>query len=553
MKKILSVCFLLFIISCDEQNNQIIINSQSIVIINKKYNKNINFNIKNWLIRDIQEDTIPGISLLKAAKKLLKDKDGETIIVALIDMPVDINHEELSPHIWNNKIEVTGNNIDDDKNGYTDDINGWNFIGNSKEENIVFMNYEYTRIIKSYNDSANLDPEIFGQYKKAKIAYDLRKQYAIEVYQKIKEMDSLYYQSKSTINSLLPNTKITSVNLDSLIEKNSNNASLKKAVELFKSYQEKNIDDAYIDESILMAKNRLDILLNIKYNDRKEIGDDVNNIDDSNYGNNIVNHNLNLMTHGTKMAGIIVSNYDEAILEKTMSKIKIMPLCVSGYGDENDKDIALAIRYAVDNGAAIINISSGKYFSMHQNWIHDAIKYADNKNVLIVTSSGNDGLDLNSKGIYKYPNDFSFSTNSEISNNFIRVAGSNYKMDSTFVHPATNYGKTQVDIFAPGEEIYTTSSSKDLKYTYSSGTSASAAVVSKSAAILKSYYPNLKASDLKKILMTTGDEYNLNVRMYDSLDHKINIPFKELSKTGRVVNIYNALVLAESLAKNNSN
>lgn len=553
MKNIFAVSFLLFVIACGNRHNPIILNSQSIVIMDKNYNKNVNFDIENWLIRDIQEDTIPGISLLKAAKNLLNNKNGDTVIVALIDMPVDINHEELSPHIWKNKNEVIGNNLDDDKNGYTDDVNGWNFIGNSKGKNIVFMNYEYTRILKAYYDSANLNSDILQQYEKAKIAFELRKQYAIEIYQKAKEMDSLFYHSKSTIKSFLTETKISSDNLDSLIEKKPNNESLKKAVELFKSYQEKNIDDTYIDESILMAKNRLDILLNTEYNDRKEIGDDVNNIDDTNYGNNIVNHNLNLMTHGTKMAGIIVSNYNEAILEKTMSKIKIMPLCVSGYGDENDKDIALAIRYAVDNGAAIINISSGKYFSMHQNWIHDAIKYADNKNVLIVTSSGNDGLDLNSKGIYKYPNDFSFSTNSEISNNFIRVAGSNYKMDSTFVHPATNYGKTQVDIFAPGEEIYTTSSSKDLKYTYSSGTSASAAVVSKSAAILKSYYPNLKASDLKKILMTTGDEYYLNVRMYDSLDHKINIPFKELSKTGRVVNIYNALVLAELLSKNNPN
>jgi len=549
MKKInFLLCIVLFT-SCVKKNTPIVINSQSIVIIDNNKEKEITSNIENWLVQDIQIDTIPGISLLKATESFLKEKTGDTVIVALIDMPVNINHEGLKAHIWKNKNEIINNNIDDDKNGYIDDINGWNFIGNLKGENIVFMNYEYTRILKAHSKGKYSDSSILKQYNKAKIAHDSRTEYAIEAYENVKRMDSMFRQNKATINYLFPD-EITKEKVDSVKLQNLKNKSLLDAIELFQLYQEEEIDEAYINETLLMAKNRIDVLLNVDFNDREKIGDNVNDLDNKDYGNNIVNHNLDVMTHGTLMAGIIVSHHNNETLRQIIGKIKIMPLCISGYGDENDKDMALAIKYAVDNGADIINISSGKYFSMHENWVQDAVRYANKKNVLVVTSSGNNGLDLNAPGISNYPNDFSFSTNSEISNNFIKVGGSNYKMDSTFVHPATNYGQSEVDIFAPGEEIFTTSSLNDSTYTYSSGTSAAAAVFTKSAAIIKSFYPNFTASELKEILMKTGVEYNINVKMYDSLDNKVNIPFKKLSKSGKIVNVHNALMLAELLSNN---
>lgn len=198
-------------------------------------------------------------------------------------------------------------------------------------------------------------------------------------------------------------------------------------------------------------------------------------------------------------------------------------------------------------------VFAGKYFSLHEDWVHDAIKYAESKNVLIVVSSGNVGIDLDAEPKYRYPNDNSPTGHTEISNNFMRIGTSNYALDSTFVHPATNYGKTEVDIFAPGEEIYTATSIKNEDYAYGSGTSEAAAVVSKPAAIIKSYYPELKAHQIKDILLKTGVQYNIVVSMKDSLDKSIKIPFNELSKTGIVVNVYNALVLAESLTKNSSN
>ena len=554
--KIINFFWLFLLVSaCSKKNECIIINTDSIIFVEKKSQQLKTDEIKNWLIKDIYDDTIPGISLLRAKRDLLQKKPGDTVIVALIDMPLDVNHEKLQKHIWVNKGEISDNKMDDDVNGYVDDANGWNFLGNSMGENIVFMNYEYTRILRAKNeiDCLNkLNDVISNQYDRAEKAYLKRMKYAKEALDNAKKSDSFYFGVKNTLLPYVSGQEISIERLDSLLSSGFENENLVNAIETYKIFLDEKIDDTYIKQGSLMAMERLNILLNLEYNDRTVIGDNSCDIDDTNYGNNMVAHNLELMNHATLMAGIIISDFNEEELEDIMSKIMIMPLCVSGFGDEHDKDISLAIRYAVDNGANIINISSGKYFSLHEDWVHDAIRYADSKDVLIITSSGNEGLDLDSKNVFKYPNDKDLSNNYEISNNFIRVGSSNYTLDSTLVNSATNYGKSEVDIFAPGEEIYTTSAKKE-KYSFTSGTSASAAVVSKTAAILKSYFPHLRASQLKDILLKTGIEYNLSVQMKDSLDQKIVIPFNELSKSGKIVNLYNALQLAEVLTENTRN
>ncbi len=529
--------------------------TDSIVFVERKAQNLSKDEIKNWLIKDIYNDTIPGISLLRAESELLKNKKGDTVIVALIDMPLDVNHQELQKHIWSNKGEIANNSIDDDGNGFIDDINGWNFLGNSNGENVVFMNYEYTRILRAHEKLANKNESnltISSQYDRAKIAYEERMAYAKEDLENARMAYSFYFGTKKSLLPYISKKNISITKLDSLLEANPENENLVNSIETYKMFIDEEVDDAYINEITLMAEKRLNVLLNLEYVERKITGDDSNEIDDKSYGNNMVAHNLELMNHATLMAGILVSTYGEKELERVMNNIKIMPLCISGFGDEHDKDISLAIRYAVDNGADIVNISSGKSFSLHENWVHDAIKYAGSKNVLIVTSSGNSGHDLDSDNVFNYPNDQDTLNNSEISNNFIRVGSSNYKLDSTFVHSATNYGKTEVDIFAPGEEIYTSSAKKE-KYIFTSGTSASAVVVSKTAAIVKSYFPQLTVSQLKDILLQTGIEYNIPVSMKDSSGERISIPFNELSKSGKVVNIYNALQLAEVLVENNRN
>jgi cell wall-associated protease len=544
------ILFTLLTLSCTRNNTKIINSSHTIALSSKKSKEGMKNQLKSWAIRDIKKDTIPGISLLRATEELLTDKKGTDVIVAVIDMPIKIDHKALKNNIWKNTNEIADNHIDDDQNGYIDDIHGWNFIGNSKNENIIFMHYEFTRFLIAEKNGEELSPELKSQFQRARKVYNERMQYAEENFLGVKKMDSLYFRTKTTLSSFFPDKKIYETKLDSLL---SSNPKIAEVIELHKMYQDENVDDFYVDNMMLKAEKRIAIQLNLDYDDRAIIVDDVNNLNDTDYGNNNVSHNTEILTHGTKMAGVIVSSFGEESLQDIMKHIKIMPLPISGLGGENDKDMALAIRYAADNGANIINISSGKYFSLHEDWVHDAIKYAESKNVLIVVSSGNVGIDLDTEPKYRYPNDNSPNGKTKISNNFMRIGTSNYTLDSTFVHPATNYGKTEVDIFAPGEEIYTATSIKNEDYAYGSGTSEAAAVVSKSAAILKSYYPELKALQIKDILLKTGVQYNIEVSMKDSLNNRINIPFNELSKTGSVVNVYNALVLAESLTKNSSN
>ncbi len=303
------------------------------------------------------------------------------------------------------------------------------------------------------------------------------------------------------LSGYLPEDSFSKSNLDSLKKGYQKNNKLLDLIQTFEDFINNNIDDDWVIRNNLTSSERLNKLLNFDYDERSIIGDSQG-LNDSGYGNKIINHNLDLLHHGTLMAGILTSNFDEGSLTNLTNNIKIMPLCVSALGDERDKDIAMAIRYAVDNGAKVINISSGKYFSLNEDWVHEAILYAEAKDVLIVASSGNRGLNIDLKDVYKYPSDID-STGTEISNNFIRVGSSNYTLDSTIVHPATNYGKKEVDIFAPGEEIFTTSTQVE-KYGYTSGTSGATAIVSKISALVFSYYPNLSAGQLKDILLMSG-------------------------------------------------
>lgn len=535
------ICFV--IISCSQRNKLIPIEIESITVLHKKKQQLSKTELKNWLTKDINVDTIPGISLSKASKKLQSRKGKDTVIVALIDMPLDINHKELKNHIWINKKEISDNQLDDDGNGYVDDVNGWNFLGNEQGENIIFMNYEYTRILKPFER----DNSVFRNHgKRAEKKFNERMSYANQSLKNATGSETFYFSIKNKILSYLNEEIITEAKLDSLLDVNTDKE-LIEAIETYKLFLDEGVDDNYIAESLLLAKQRLSVLLNTEFNDRSIIGDNVNDIHDLDYGNNMISHNLELMEHGTLMAGIITSSYKLLNLEQVMGMIKIMPLCVSGFGDENDKDLALAIKYAADNGANIINISSGKYFSMHEDWVQDAIKYANEMDVLIVTSSGNDGFDLDDKDTFRYPNDMDLQSGLEISDNFIRVGSSSNNLDSTLVSPTSNYGNSEVDIFAPGEQIYTTS--VDNKYTFTSGTSAATAVVSKIAAILKSYYPELSVSELKYILLNSGIRYNLSIKMKDSTGQDTSIPFENLSKSGSILNADKALELAEIMTK----
>ncbi|MFK7750305.1 MAG: S8 family serine peptidase [Kordia sp.] len=505
---------------------------------------------QNWHHKDLVNDTIFGVSLDKVYSELLNYKKGDTITVALVDGRIDVSHEDIKQSLWVNKNEIPNNNIDDDNNGYVDDIHGWNFLGNSKGEQLYRASFEYTRVLRKYEslfknknefEIPNKQKEAYQSYVRAVKTYNKRLEITKD---NIHYLDSLIMQERKItkeFNKLYPNILLNERTLDSITKKNSKH---KEKLLDFKSLIKNN---AWRKNRLKAEKRYYTIYLNKVDNDREVIGDDSSSLNDIKYGNGNIGVDTSEArhTHGIKMIGVLAANRDNTKgINGITNLVKVMPLAVAPYGDCHDKDIALAIKYAVDNGAKIINMSIGKSFSLHNNWIIKAIKYAEEKDVLIITSSGNDNLNLDIN--FNYPNDAVNHTN-EFVNNFIKVGGSTHKVDENVTYTYSNYGKNEVDIFAPAAYIYTTFN--DNKYKYDSGTSLSCIIVSGIAALIRSHYPNLKASEVKQIIMESGVSLDIMVNKPSEKEEKELVPFSSLSKSGKIVNAYNALLLAEEISK----
>ena len=512
--------------------------------------------LQNWHHKDILDDSIPGISLDKAYETLLKNKKGSSVIVAVIDMEIAIEHEDLKDNIWINNAEIPANGKDDDNNGYVDDIHGWNFLGNLNGESILFSNYEYTRIIKKFNsvfegkvidDISAERQKDFLTYKRAQEQYNQRMEYALKDKQFADIYENGYNAAKVALKSYFPNGEFSIRKIDSIKALETIDETLKGHLDFMSTFLQVGFTETSLKNAALKARERIDKLLNLEYNEREITGDDPEDITDIGYGSPVLNANTALLDHGIQVAGILAASRANATGAKGISdNIEIMPLCISPYGDEHDKDMALAIRYAVDNGAKIINISSSKEFSLHLNWIHDALKYAEANDVLIVTSAGNNNHDLDKPGNFNYPED-STEDGIELVSNFIKVGAITYAKE--FKRPDSNYGKKSVDIFAPGIDIYTTSPQKAEKYTYFNGTSAATPIVSGVAALIRSYYPELSAVAVKEVILQSGVSYNIDIEIKQKDDSKKAVPFSELSRSGKLVNAYNALIMVEKITK----
>jgi subtilisin family serine protease len=529
---------------CKSQNYfPLKIDSNIEIIKNKKFSLK---ELKNWEFKDILSDTISGISLNRAYDSILNFKKSKEVIVAVLDMAVEMNHIGLKNNIWLNKKEIPYNNIDDDRNGYIDDLNGWNFLGKENSHN-EFVNYEYTRILKKYNSKfsgetintiTKKDSAIFLIFKKAEVHYNNRLKFAKKDLEYIKMVTLGKLQAESLISEYLKNS-YTQYNLDSLKNTYPNDKELQKMIRRKSNFIKNGYSDSYISDYRLKAEERINKLLNLEYIEREIQGDNSDDLEDRNYGSPIFNKNTTLLDHGTKMAGIIKK-------VGLKNEIKIMPLTISAYGDEHDKDIALAIRYAVDNGAKVINMSFAKEFSLYPKWVFEAIKYAQNKNVLIVSASANENQNIDDKDIFWFPNDHNYFNDIEISANFMKIGSSGKYIDSNLKSAFSNYGKIEVDLFAPGEDIYTTHPNNEFKISYG-GTSSAAALTSGVAALMYSYYPNLSVYQIKHILMNSGLEYSIIVKTPTKENLNKNTQFNNLSKSGKILNIYNAVIQAQKL------
>ncbi len=512
--------------------------------------------LKTWHHKDILEDTIPGISLDKAYRELIKDKKGKEIIVAVIDTKLDIFHEDIKEQLWVNKNEIPDNGIDDDKNGYIDDTHGWNFLGNSKGEDVIYSNFESIRIIRKYEaifkgkSKSEIDDDSLNKYNSywsAKEGLEMELKEGVENQSIWTNFYNAIPKSRVALKEFFPKEDYTISQLEDLSKIHKNDTILSPLIYYMHYYLTYN----YTDKKMLDRKKSADIKvetsLSLNYNERDLIGDDPDDLNNTDYGNNLVYNDSVPFQHAIRVAGAIAANRENNIGAKGVyDKAKIMSLCVApSGGDEHDKDITLAIRYAVNNGAKIINMSFGKPFSLCKEWVDDAIRYANSKDVLIVCSAGNDGREVTYEKNH-YPNDQAERL-LEISNNLMKVGASYYTLDKNLKSSSSNYSKEHVDVFAPGRKIY--SPMHGNKYEARSGTSYSAPIVSGVAALIRSYYPKLTASQVKEIIMESGVSYDIDVEIKNEDGTKKLVPFSELSKSGKIVNAYNALLMADQVSK----
>jgi len=510
--------------------------------------------LRGWQHKDARTDKLPGMSVDKAYAEVLPHlPEGDTVIVAVLDSGLDIDHEDLKDHIWTNKDEIPGNGIDDDNNGYVDDVHGWNFLGSRDGKKAYEEQLELARLVKKYRsmwqdkteaDIAPEDLEMFRLYKRAEKELEEKLKEAKGMERQVQMLEFQIQQIEKTLKDYLQTDELTEEKVKAIETDDEN---VRKAKEQYLSGL--NSQNERIKRFKKYVEAQLKYNLNVDFDGRAVVGDDPDDWNDRNYGNPDVRPVSEDEAHATHVAGIIAAVRNNGIgMNGVADKVLIMPIRAVPDGDEYDKDIALGIRYAVDNGAKIINCSFGKYYSPHKDWVWDAIKYAAEHDVLIVNAAGNDAKDMDKFGEYiSYPNDGD-QPGVEIADNFITIGAYSPYFGADLPAPFSNYGKTTVDVFSPGVNIYSTVPFN--KYAMFNGTSMAAPDAAGIAALIRSRYPQLTAGEVKQILMDSGILPTLLV--FVPTEEK-EIPdlkyFKELSKSGRIVNAYNALLLAKKLAE----
>lgn len=492
--------------------------------------------LKRWSHLDLVKDSVPGMSVDKAYAELLQGKKGQKVIVGIVDSGVDIEHEDLKGMIWTNPKEIPGNGIDDDKNGFIDDVHGWNFLGNAVNENL-----EMTRIVKKKDDGS-------AEYKEALAQYTEKYEKALKDKQQVDFLLDVHETIKKELNK-------TTYKLEDLAAVTSTDPKVARSkmimTQIFTNAGPTFDPEAELGDYKEQVYDQLNYNLNKEFDGRKVVGDNPDDIKNNRYGNNVVfGPDKEKALHGTHVAGIIAQVRGNNLGgDGVANNVEILTVRAVPDGDEYDKDIALAIRYAVDNGAKVINGSFGKSFSPHKQWVYDAIKYAAKKDVLIVHAAGNDGYNIDETKNINFPNDAEDNIK-EFANNVLTIGAINKQYGETVIAGFSNFGKINVDVFAPGEEIYATVPNN--KYKYLQGTSMASPNAAGVAALIRSYYPKLKASQVKQILMDSGVALPAKVILGENPnpDEKpVAVSSAESSKTAKMVNAYNALLMAEKMSK----
>ncbi len=500
-----------------------------------------------WQAKDYRTDSIFGAGIDLAYKNLPRNRVPVPVIVAVIDDGVDTAHEDLAGHIWTNPKEIPGNGIDDDHNGYIDDVHGWNFLGGTGGSNITLESYEsyreYYRLKQNGNPGDPSRPgirkyyaRVLDQFRKDSLRESKTVSMLIQMLPRVAFADSLLRVSvRRDSMSLHDFEEIRSE--DTLVRQAKQNA-----VSYYKKYgiSHEMPLSRFLEEGTKYLDSEKVKLENFSKDPdaarRAVVGDDFNNIDDRNYGNN--NIAAGNPWHGTHVAGIIAAGRNNGIgMDGVADKVLIMPVRAVPDGDERDKDVALAIRYAVDNGARIINMSFGKYFSPGKIWVDEALQYAAAHDVLLVHVAGNESANIDTVG--QYPSPYSGAGRRQIPG-YLTVGCNTGGPDSLLVAHSSNYGQ-RVDLFAPGLMIYSTVTNN--RYETYSGASMSTAMVSGVAALLLEYYPELRAVQLRDIIRTSVLKIR-NHRVKLAVTGKM-VNFSSLCSSAGILNAANAMKIAK--------
>jgi len=508
-----------------------------------------------WYLRDPQQDNTPGTGTTRTYAELLKGRTATPVVVAVIDSGIDTAHVDLKPILWRNPREIPGNGIDDDQNGYVDDIHGWSFLGGKDGRNVDVETLESTRVVAKYGPrfAGKTRAQVpvaqradYDMYVQAKKAYTARRK---ELTEQLAQTDQARTGISSLSGALKEKLGIQKLDTATLRKLSTTlpDPNLQGALSSFyQGMRQMGVGDTdalltELDNGVKDQRDQLTYSLDTKFNPRKDIiGDNPDDTSQRNYGNNDVTGPDAL--HGTHVAGIIAAVRDNSlgIQGIAASPVRVMSVRAVPNGDERDKDVANAIRYAVDNGAQIINMSFGKEFSPQRAAVEAAFKYAESKGVLLVHAAGNENHNLDL--VSNFP---SATYRSGVApTNLLTVGASGPKDDENLPAEFSNYSKKQVDVFAPGVGIYSTLPGN--KYGNESGTSMASPVTAGIAAVLKSYFPSLTAADLKRIIRQSAQVHHTQVLVPGAEGKKAD--FSTLSSTGGIVDLYEAVRLAQQTA-----
>ncbi|HET6232949.1 MAG TPA: S8 family peptidase [Longimicrobiaceae bacterium] len=498
-----------------------------------------------WWLQDATKDGVRGISANRAYTELLAGRTvRRQVVVAIIDGGVDVSHPDLRDNIWTNPREIAGNGRDDDNNGYVDDVHGWDFIGGRDGRDVEHDNLESARVVRDLaaryatarRDTLNAAGRAeYERYQTMKRKLDQDRATAATEVQTVKQMQADLATATALLRGEAGNDSLTMERVQKI-------SSMRRDVTAARAYWLEQMGLGNTPELLAeVRKNNEDKLqygLNLQYDPRPIVGDHYADLTERGYGNAEVQGPDAF--HGTHVAGIVAAERGNGIGVDGVAPptgVKLMVLRAVPDGDERDKDIANAIRYAVDNGANVINMSFGKAYSPQKSAVDAAVRYADAHGVLMVHAAGNDNTDIDVSD--NFPKRAYLSGGAPA--NWMEVGASTpFGLDS-LAASFSSYSKRNVDVFAPGVEIYSTKPGGS--YQMLEGTSMASPVVAGVAATLMAYFPDLTAPQTKQIIMESATRYTQPV-VRPGAEHGEHVPFSDLSSTGGVVNLYAAVQLA---------